>query len=718
MADKAKYSFFDHPETDEHYIAPSRFKIETHGKQATTLIDEYNAHPEEFVRTFTVVINGKRRSMVTYQPNENGAKLRNLQRLFVCVLRGLHKQSEHSYAYKVNSSTKGCLKRHMTNDHFLKTDIHAYFDSISFELLKEKVFALSPVMRREHVYWTKVLSACFYDGKMPIGFVSSPMLSDIFLKDVDERFGGMEGISYTRYADDFIISAAGDSAQDRLQIVLDELTDEIAARNLELNKKKTYFRHLRQEGDAIHVLGLNLVRTAENTNRITVSDRFIRETSMELCRLIQEKNQLNDWEARKRFCAVMGKVGYITYASEQSARKLQKMLQVKTGIEIMLDYKSLQQACMNNPAANIEYQQTQYYSAYAKAINFSYLPDEGFVWERASVRAATEKEISALSCKEMNREKNHLFAVSFSQYLEELRTEKETATEKNRSRIKWKKPKVKDDLTVSERKEAHKREVSLGCLKYYIMSLCRAAEGNLQIRHVRLTIGDETVVVTSNAEVQALREHARKLRGTYEAVSFFAHYQYANPSEGKHWKCGKIHITKGSYRPLLGIAGGVAGTMDSCAVCDTQGRVWMLADKDGNRNVQALTDNNPAALMAHEVWQGDIQLNVSWPLATDEPLQVQIRSLLAQLPFGVDEENNCRTVLCDETLHLSPDQAIAMVDTLRELNTLIKQTEGEMQLDCTLYPAGTLETTKERPLDFVDISTGKSGRVSLKTGTF
>ena len=29
---------------------------------------------------------------------------------------------------------------------------------------------------------------------------------------------GMEGISYTRYADDFIISAAGDSAQDRLQI--------------------------------------------------------------------------------------------------------------------------------------------------------------------------------------------------------------------------------------------------------------------------------------------------------------------------------------------------------------------------------------------------------------------------------------------------------------------------------------------------------------------
>ena len=400
MADKAKYSFFDHPDTHKHYIAPGRFKFETHGKQATELVDEYIAHPEEFIRIFTVVINGKRRNIITYQPNEKGARLRNLQRMFLCVLRGLHQPSEHSYAYKEGTSTKACLERHMTNDHFLKTDIHAYFDSVSFDLLKEKVLAFKPGMRREHAYWTKILSACFYEGKMPIGFVSSPMLSDIFLKDVDERFGNMEGISYTRYADDFIISATGDDADERLQAVLDELTGEIETRQLELNKKKTYFRHLRQEGDAIHVLGLNLVRTAENTNRITVSDRFIRETSMELCQLMQEKSQLSDWEARKRFCAVMGKVGYITYASEQSARKLQKMLRVKTGKDIPLDYKSLQQACMMNPAANIQYQQMQYMTAWAKAKNFHPLPNEGLVWERASVRAATANERQSGSAKE------------------------------------------------------------------------------------------------------------------------------------------------------------------------------------------------------------------------------------------------------------------------------------------------------------------------------
>lgn len=716
MADKAKYSFFDHPDTHKHYIAPGRFKFETHGKQATELVDEYIAHPEEFIRTFTVVINGKRRNIITYQPNEKGAKLRNLQRLFVCVLRGLHQPSEHSYAYKEGTSTKACLEQHLTNDHFLKTDIHAYFDSISFELLREKVLAFisstsrkrdyllkekesasESVMCRQHAYWTKILSACFYEGKMPIGFVSSPMLSDIFLKDVDERFGNMEGISYTRYADDFIISSSGDEAENRLQYLLEELNREMEARKLELNKKKTYFRHLRHEGDAIHVLGLNLVRTARETNRITVSDRFIRETSMELCQLIQEKEQLNDWEARKRFCAVMGRVGYITYASEQSARKLHKMLRVKIGREIALDYKSLQQACMMNPTANAEYQQTQYYAAYAKAIEFSCLPDEGLVWERASVRAATAKERHAGNAKEWNRQfVQNRFASILGREV---------------------KPMV-DPLTPEERRQWGQRAYELGGLKYYIMGLCRAAERNLQIRNVRLTIGDGTVIAKSNSDVQALREQARKLRDTKEAVCFYAHYQYTNPTEGKHLKCGNIFVTDGSFRPLLGIAGGASCTMESCAVSNTEGTIWKLADQDGRQDANALAECPVSTLLTQENWQGDIQLDAYWPLASDELSQMQIRSLLAQLPFSIAANFNCRTANADERLHLNAEQAMSMVNTLREVSAVIKQVDGELQLTCTLFPAGYLELTDEKPLRFMDISTGKSGIVSLKTGLF
>ena len=59
-----------------------------------------------------------------------------------------------------------------------------------------------------------------------------------------------------------------------------------------------------------------------------------------------------------------------------------------------------------------------------------------------------------------------------------------------------------------------------------------------------------------------------------------------------------------------------------------------------------------------------------------------------------------------------------MVNTLREVSAVIKQVDGELQLTCTLFPAGYLELTDEKPLRFMDISTGKSGIVSLKTGLF
>lgn len=518
---------------------------------------------------------------------------------------------------------------------------------------------------------------------MPIGFVSSPMLSDIFLKDVDERFGSMEGISYTRYADDFIISSAGDGAEKRLQYVLDELTDEIKAHQLALNKKKTYFRHLRLEGDAIHILGLNLVRTAGEINRITVSDRFIRETSIELCQLMLEKEQLSDWEARKRFCAVMGKVGYITYASEQSVRKLQKMLQVKTGKKLSLDYKNLQAACMRNPSANAEYQQRQYYTAYTKAIDLPYLPNVGLAWERASVCATTEKEkvnkSHTSSCKQARR-------------------------------------KAGDILTEQEQKVAHQREHSLGSLKYYIMGLCRAAENNLHIRNVRLTIGSKTVIATSNADVQALREQARKIRNTQEAVSFYAQYQYTNPTKGT--PLGNILSTDGSYRPLLCVAGGVSRTMDSCAICDTEGRIWMLANQKGRRDAHALTECNVSILRTHEEWQGNIQLDAYWPLATDEPAQTQIHSLLAQLPFVTETDSDCRTTHSEQKLQFNAEQAIFAVNTLRELSAVIRQADGELQLECTLFPAGYLESVDEKPLTFLNIDGGKSGIVSMKVGIF
>ncbi|MBP3209640.1 MAG: hypothetical protein J6M64_07040 [Oscillospiraceae bacterium] len=43
--------------------------------------------------------------------------------------------------------------------------------------------------------------------------MTSPILSDIFLKDLDERMSALNGIRYTRYADDIIVSSSDSDAK-------------------------------------------------------------------------------------------------------------------------------------------------------------------------------------------------------------------------------------------------------------------------------------------------------------------------------------------------------------------------------------------------------------------------------------------------------------------------------------------------------------------------
>lgn len=346
------------------------------------VIADYLEHPDMYVRFFCVTTNGKRRQITTYQPNKNGEKLREIHRLFAQHLKEWYISSEHSYAYKTGCSVKTCLEKHLDNEHFLKTDIHAYFDTVSFERLMEKLRLCKKTFTIRPRFWTQILQACFYNGHLPIGFVSSPILSDFYLRDVDERLGQTEGVVYTRYADDFILSATGEGARERLEQALESLQNEMSGLGLELNSRKTYFRHLRLEGDAIHVLGLNLVRTAEGGNRLTVSDRYIRQTCRELCDLMREKSILNDWEARRRFCTAMGQTAYIVRSSEDSAEKLKKMIFVKSGQQTDLSYHSLAAACMDHPEANAAYQKMRYWLAKEKAKGVRILPTAGRAWER------------------------------------------------------------------------------------------------------------------------------------------------------------------------------------------------------------------------------------------------------------------------------------------------------------------------------------------------
>ena len=315
--------------------------------QLTQLLEDYPEHPEQYIRSFMLRINGKQRKIITYQSDDFGNGLRQIHQMLAYAVRGIYVSSVNSYAYKEDVSVLSALEKHLSSKVFLKTDIHAYFDSIDFDAMLNFLFQKRPTMQKQKTFWSKVLATCFHEGHLPIGFVSSPILSDLYLNDLDQQFSGIKGIQYTRYADDIIFSSNANDAKEKLREVQGNLTSALASLHLEPNKKKTYIRTLKQEGDAIHLLGLNLVRTSDANNRITVSDWYIRQTSLEFSELLQEKDQIEERERQERFCQIAGKIGYIRHASSGSAEKLKKMIQIKTGIDTDLTYKSLVKLCLS-----------------------------------------------------------------------------------------------------------------------------------------------------------------------------------------------------------------------------------------------------------------------------------------------------------------------------------------------------------------------------------
>jgi len=304
------------------------WSIETMYTDARSTVEHYNEDPEKYVRSFTVQINGKKRNIITYTPDRNGAALRNIHSRFAFTISHCYQSMPDSFAYKKGSGILTCLSQHLQSDTFFKTDIHDYFNSIKFETLLS-MFQEDKTCKRRMKKIEALLSLCFYNDHMPIGFITSPVLSDLYLHKVDESFLGRHDVIYTRYADDFIIS--GKNNMSSLEQVKNELEESLSEYGLSLNTKKTYYRTLRNPGDAIHVLGVNLVNNDPEQNRITVSDRYIRETSKDICRFLSEYQNKAKEDSEKELESIIGRIEFIRHISPSSYGKLQRMVHVKHG---------------------------------------------------------------------------------------------------------------------------------------------------------------------------------------------------------------------------------------------------------------------------------------------------------------------------------------------------------------------------------------------------
>ena len=167
--------------------------------------------------------------------------LKSIQTRINRVLLSLEDVSVFASAYKPGGSTKKNAAPHVGKPVLLKLDIHRFFDSVTYCLVKEKVFPAERFSEQNRILLSLL---CTYDNALPQGAPTSPAISNIILREFDQTVGQwcrQSGIAYTRYCDDMTFSGDFETAP-----VIEFVGNELRKMGFFLNGRKTATARLGQ----------------------------------------------------------------------------------------------------------------------------------------------------------------------------------------------------------------------------------------------------------------------------------------------------------------------------------------------------------------------------------------------------------------------------------------------------------------------------------------
>jgi hypothetical protein len=164
--------------------------------------------------------------------------------------------STHSHGFIPGRSFLSNAKAHFGARHVLNVDIKDFFPSIT----TSQVQGLFESLGYSELVSADLAGLTTYNGSLPQGAPTSPMIANILMNPVDDVLGGyarQNEYVYTRYADDLTFSS-----QNRIsEGIVDVIRSALLPLNFDLNGRKSRFMgpNDRKEVTGL-ILGLNDVR--------------------------------------------------------------------------------------------------------------------------------------------------------------------------------------------------------------------------------------------------------------------------------------------------------------------------------------------------------------------------------------------------------------------------------------------------------------------------
>lgn len=220
------------------------------------------------------------------------------------------KPSIYAKGYIEKESIFTNAKAHLYNNYFIKTDIKDFFQSINLNTLRKLLYMeIHDIASPKDC--EKIINDCsVYKRGIPLGFVTSPLLANIYLKKFDlllyHKLKSLkcDNIIYTRYADDLIISFK--SCKDLKEIyekvitIIDNLLNEL---HLRLNSKKTKLIDF-DRSKQVRITGITIVEK-NGQRKLSIGRNNKRKLFYRAINVLKNDNEYNDELEKKKIKGLM-----------------------------------------------------------------------------------------------------------------------------------------------------------------------------------------------------------------------------------------------------------------------------------------------------------------------------------------------------------------------------------------------------------------------------
>ncbi|WP_422527067.1 reverse transcriptase domain-containing protein [Serratia fonticola] len=229
------------------------------------------------------------------------------------IFREMPIRKDIVFSYRKEVNIADAVRPHSNSNFIYRTDISNFFSSINPQAIKNKLLenkeCINFIDSDEIIrYSDRILELCTIDNQLPIGFPSSPSISNFCFIDYDNAISNYcvkNSLIYTRYADDLIISSVGEINKEELSSVIASLvsTDENMRFNLNYKKTKIITRKYER-----HILGVSILEDG----KLTVSRKMKMDIEVRLHLLKTNRQKLIDYTNSNEMDSILSIAGTLS----------------------------------------------------------------------------------------------------------------------------------------------------------------------------------------------------------------------------------------------------------------------------------------------------------------------------------------------------------------------------------------------------------------------